>query len=137
MKVLILKGLPASGKSRFSKRFVRQNKGWVRVNRDDLRRMRGEYWVPKQEELITAWERACTIDALDMGYNVVVDSTNLNPHFLKEMKQWLWMVFEDKVEYEEKFFDTPIWLCVLRDLFRKHRVGYKVILRMYNKYLKK
>lgn len=75
MKLLILKGLPASGKSTWAREHCEKNKDWVRVNRDDLRNMRGLYWLPKQEKLITKWEDACLISALESGYNVILDST--------------------------------------------------------------
>ena len=36
MKLLLLKGLPASGKTTFAKELVRKDGNWVRVNKDDL-----------------------------------------------------------------------------------------------------
>ena len=38
-KVLILIGIPGSGKSTWSTEFVKENKDWVRINRDDFRFM--------------------------------------------------------------------------------------------------
>jgi len=38
MKVLILKGLPASGKSTYAKELVAKG-NWKRINKDDLRAM--------------------------------------------------------------------------------------------------
>ena len=49
-KLLILKGLPASGKSTYAKELV--SKGWKRVNKDDLRSMiDGGKWSKKNEEM--------------------------------------------------------------------------------------
>ena len=45
--------------------------------------MRGDYWVPKQEGLITEWEYVCLKAAMENNFNVVYDSTNLNPNTLK------------------------------------------------------
>jgi predicted kinase len=52
--LLILQGPPASGKSTWAKEFVKNNPWYIRVCRDDLRRMRGTYWIPGQEDMITA-----------------------------------------------------------------------------------
>lgn len=43
LKVMFLQGLPGSGKSSFAKNYCIKNKDWVRINRDDLRHMRGKY----------------------------------------------------------------------------------------------
>jgi predicted kinase len=46
-QLIICVGLPASGKSTFSKSWVLEDpKTRVRVCRDDIRRMLGLYWVP-------------------------------------------------------------------------------------------
>src|SRR5207245_9019847 len=51
MKLLLLKGLPASGKSTYAKELVL--KGWKRVNKDDLRAMidNGK-WSHSNEDII-------------------------------------------------------------------------------------
>ena len=85
-KLLILQGIVAAGKSTFAKQFVLDNPTYVRVNRDSLRNMAGKYWEPKREDLITKWELKCVANALDDGYNVVLDATNLNPTYLKKWK---------------------------------------------------
>jgi len=133
MKLLILSGLPGSGKSTFAKKFVSENKDWIRVNRDDLRNMRGEYWIPKQEDLITEMENACAIAAFGKGFNVVLDSTNLDLDRSKaRYKMFLSQFAGLSVEY--KLIDTPIEECIKRDLARPNSVGSKVIERMYNQH---
>lgn len=133
MKLLILSGLPGSGKSTWAKQFVSDNKDWVRVNRDDLRNMRGTYWIPKQEDMITHMEDQCVLAAFRNGLNVVLDSTNLNANrnkarYLKYKESFP----ELTVEY--KFIETPIEECIKRDLVRPNSVGEKVIRDMYSKY---
>lgn len=134
MKLLILSGLPGSGKSTWAKQFVSDNKDWVRVNRDDLRNMRGTYWIPKQEDMITDMEDQCVLSAFRNGLNVVLDSTNLNAdrnksRYLKYKESFP----ELTVEY--KFIETPIEECIKRDLVRPNSVGGKIITRMYEKYI--
>jgi len=135
MKLLILKGLPGSGKTTWAREFVKTNKDWVRINRDDLRNMRGEYWVPKQERIITDWEDNCIRGSLRHGHNVILDATNLNQDRNKARVDGLKAGFPElKVEY--KFFNVPVEECIKRDLIRPNSVGEKVIWGMYNKYLK-
>jgi len=134
MKILILKGLPASGKSTWSKEYVKENKNWVRVNRDDLRNMRGEYWIPKQEDMITKWEDACIRIALEAGNNVILDATNLNQDRNRERVKQLKQIFPNLIA-EYKTFDTPLEECIKRDLKRQASVGESVIRGMYDKYL--
>lgn len=135
MKILILKGLPASGKSTFAKEYVERNKDWVRVNRDDLRNMRGAYWIPKQEDMITDWEHQAVVHALMHGQNVILDATNFNPKYINALKKEVEQNFGTGVTYEEMYFDTSPEECVKRDSKRQNPVGADVIWGMYEKYV--
>lgn len=135
MKILILKGLPASGKSTFAKEYVERNKDWVRVNRDDLRNMRGAYWIPKQEDMITDWEHQAVVHALMHGQNVILDATNFNPKYVNALKKEVEQNFGTGVTYEEMYFDTSPEECVKRDSKRQNPVGADVIWSMYEKYV--
>ena len=130
-KLLILKGLPASGKSTYAKELVA--KGWKRVNKDDLRSMidNGK-WNNKNEDMIIKIEEDIVITYLVEGFKVVVDDTN----FAHEAR---WERIADQVgaDFEIKFFDVPLMECIERDSKRGDKsVGAKVIQRMYDKYLK-
>lgn len=138
-KVTILKGLPASGKSTWAKEQVKYDKNTVIVNRDSLRRMRGEYWIPSQEDMITEWEDDCIVDALNHGHNVIVDATNLNDNrSLARIKTWKNRVNEiTNVSHEFiHFTNVDVDECIRRDANRVESVGKEVIMNMYNKYLK-
>jgi len=137
MKTIFTRGLPGAGKSFWAKEFVTKNQSnWVLVNRDSLRHMRGTYWVPKQEELITQWERSTTLIALQNGFNVIIDATNLNPDYIKSFKQFLKENVVGEIIFETKdFTHISIDECIENDLKRPNSVGEKVIRDMYNKYL--
>ena len=50
-KVLVLKGIPASGKSTYAKQLVKDNPGmYKRINRDDLRHMLDGYKMTNANE---------------------------------------------------------------------------------------
>ena len=75
-KLILPQGIPASGKSTWSKQFVLESPlTRVRVNRDDIRNMLGKYWVPEREELVSKIENESVYHALANGYTVVIDAT--------------------------------------------------------------
>jgi predicted kinase len=136
MKELILTtGLPASGKSTWTKEQLRlfPNK-YKRVNRDSLRLMLdNEQFNPKREAFVTKVQRLLILEALDAGFHVIVDDTNLNPKYRK--------AFEELVKGKAKvvikdFTDAPLERCIEWDLKREASVGKDVIMKMYNDYLK-
>ena len=85
---MFLRGLPASGKSTFAKKYCIENKNWIRVNRDDLRNMRGQYWIPKQEDMISSWEINCILSALEYNKNVIVDATNFKLEKIQDKRMY-------------------------------------------------
>lgn len=134
-KLVILQGIPASGKSTYAKKLVNENPNThVRVCRDDLRRMRGIYLINDQEKMITDWEMNCIICGLNAGLNVVVDATNLNPKTLKRIEDLA--AGKSSIEIEKKLFNTPLEECIARDLKRgEYSVGEAVIKDFYYKYM--
>ncbi len=138
MKIIILQGLPASGKSTYAKKLVNKTfHDTVIVNRDSIRLSLGEYWVPSREKLVSAIEEFMIDEALSREYNVIVDATNLNPKTLKKLEYYK-KEYQAEVKYIH--FKTPLWKCVYRDfkrgLFGGRKVGYKVIKGFYDRYYK-
>ena len=130
----MLKGLPASGKSTYAKELVAKDHNWVRVNKDDLRAMmNGGVFSGKLEKQIVRIERKLAEDALKIGKSVVIDDTNFNPDHEEYFRRLAKMYME---EFEVKFFDTPLEVCIERDNKRANGVGETVIRKMYNQYLK-
>ena len=131
-KLIILKGIPASGKSTWAKQWVEEDpKTRVIVNRDSIRRGLGVYWVPSREGLVSTIEYHMVMIALSNDYNVCLDSTNLNP---KYQLQWIDLVdyYQDEIEYKK--FDISLEEALERDKNREFPVGEKVINQFYNKY---
>lgn len=134
-KLIICKGLPASGKSTWSKEVLVENPDYVRVNRDDIRSMMGErMWSRKFEDIVTSVEHSLIISALGKGYSVIVDDTNLNEKTVEALKS---LIEDEDCEVVEKIFDTPLEECILRDSKRSKPVGENVIRGMYDKYIEK
>ena len=53
-KVLILKGLPGSGKTVYAKEVMNREKDWIRISRDNLRDMLyfGDFSREKEDRLV-------------------------------------------------------------------------------------
>ena len=133
-KLLILVGIPASGKSTFAKQWVEESsKTRIIVNRDSIRRGLGVYWVPTREGLISDLEFKTVETAMDWEYDICLDSTNLNSIYIQ---QWIKLAQKWEYEIEYKKFDISLEEALERDKNREFPVGEKVINQFYNKYCK-
>lgn len=130
---IITKGLPASGKSTWSKAYVSEHQNWIRVNLDDLREeMFSSVFSAKNEKAVVKRQYELIQEAIDNGQNIVVDNTHLNPKSLNKLTSF----FDERgVTYEVKFFDVEVGEAIRRDKDRAKPVGAMVIRRMYNAYL--
>lgn len=139
-KVIFTRGIQGSGKSYWAKQYCLENQDWIRVSRDDLRHMRGKYWLPKQEDLITDFEEACIEFALRRGHNVIIDAMNLNPKTVDKMRTFItgivrvYELGEIEIRFKD-FTNTPLETCIKRDMERPNSIGEKVIRKTYEKYL--
>jgi predicted kinase len=128
------RGLPGSGKSTSAQAYLCDPTN-VRVNRDDIRSsvFGGVGVLAFQEEnLVTQIQRATAGAALDAGYSVIVDDTNLRPKYLRE---WNKFALEHGASFETREFKTPIDVCIARDSARERTVGEDVIRRMASQYM--
>lgn len=134
-KVIICRGLPASGKTTWSKK-----QDAVRVNKDDLRMMIDDgKWSSKREKLILQIRDSIIVKGLRDGRDVIVDDTNLSPKHINRISEVVEAQSQiDGVEYEWKVKDFEIDLheAIKRDLKRERSVGEKVIRDMWNQFIR-
>lgn len=127
-KLIILRGLPASGKSTLAKELVEKSGNAVRVNKDLLREMlHFDKFTGKNEEITIESEKQIAYQNLLLGNNVIVDDTNLN---IKTYQEWIKLAKEMGVQYETINVTTNYEECIKRDLVRTKTVGKHVIMRM-------
>jgi len=134
LKITLAIGIPASGKSTWSKEFVRRNTDYVRVCRDDYRLMLAQSQMldPKGERLVTQLVENAISTAINFKFNVIVDQTNVNIKYLAEMVDFC----QTLADVEFKIFDVPVDLAIERDSKRgAAMVGEEVIKKMYENYL--
>lgn len=133
-KLIICRGLPASGKSTWAKQWVLEDpEHRVRINQDDIRLMLGKYWVPSREKLVQEIQFDAILEALSRGFDVVIDNTNLNKKVLDGFDRLIKTFENYEIEYKD-FFDTPLSVCIERDKNRDLQVTEKVIRSFYNNY---
>jgi predicted kinase len=133
-KLLVLKGLQASGKSTFAAKLTEQ--GWVRTNKDDIRAsLYCGNWKRKDEKQVVRVRNQIVADALLHRKNVVVDDTNLNPVHVKELEQ-IARQYDADFEVNDSFLQVSIEECIKRDLQRPRSVGESVIRDTFHKWIK-
>jgi predicted kinase len=133
-RLIVTRGLPASGKTTFARKL---QPAVVRVNRDDLRRMmHGERLFTQWAEWqVTIVQRAQVEALLRAGFDVCVDDTNLRSRMVRE---WAELAARFGAELEvHDFTDVPLEECLRRDAERPEadRVGEAGIRRMHDRYL--
>lgn len=129
LKITILIGIPASGKSTWSKDYIRNNANTVRVNRDDFRLMlkSAQMTEPKIEDMITTLVDATITQSLLRKCNVLVDATNLKVGYIKSFVE----KFKYSADIDYRVFDISIEKALERDAKREATVGEAVIKKMY------
>ena len=147
-KVIILQGLPASGKSTWARAHVLANPEFIRVNKDELRRMLYAGYRRNTEKHILEVRDSIIKDALRSDKSVIVDDTNFNIYHTNHIEQLVNKINSemsnyygynyDKIIIEKKIFNVDPVECIKRNALRseEERVPEEVIWEMYEKYVK-
>lgn len=86
MKVILTRGLMASGKSTWAKEFIKNHPSYKRISRDDFRHMTNFYDFEQKgsEELVTNLVYTALEQCIKEDYNIILDETNLNDKTMKK-----------------------------------------------------
>ncbi len=134
-------GLPASGKSTWARNQQKNDFSIVLVSKDEIRAMlygKGVVpWSSENERLTEAVRDGIVRASLIRGKSVIVHDTNLGSLHVKRLEQ---IARRYGASFEIKdFTDVSVEECIKRDAGRNASglsVGSKVIMKMYNQYLK-
>lgn len=130
-KLIILKGLPASGKSTKAKEILEASGNAVRLNKDLLRTMlHFDRWTGLNEGVTKDMEKVLAIELLERDKVVIIDDTNLNEGTLDSWKA----LAGDKHTFEVIEMEADWKECLMRDRAREKRVGDHVIIGMARQY---
>ena len=135
-KLIVLQGCPCSGKSTWSKEYIKNNENTIRVCRDDIRLElnNGKYSMDNERE-VSIYEKERIIAGIHSNLDVIIDATNLNP---KTIKQWNDLANDLECDIEFKKFYIPFSEAMVRSKKRKEEGGLyiskKVMLGFYKRY---
>ena len=98
-KIILLRGLPGSGKSTIAKKFLDEHPvDYVRISRDDIRRMLSPIWSQDIEAIVYTIKSSAISNALQRNYNIIVDECHSK------------LKIEDYYGYATKYnADIEIW----------------------------
>lgn len=140
-KVIITRGLPASGKTSWADEFISENPNFVKIEKDAIRKdtrlfKGGEYIHKRGDEGIVIKERDRQIrHALQSGKSVISSDTNLVQKHISQISN---IARQNGAEIEVKsFLDVPIKELIERDQRREDSVGEHVIRKMFHDQVKK
>lgn len=133
-KVIILVGIPGSGKSTWAREFQKEKGSYVRLNRDDYRLMlkNETFCYFKIEEAITIMQNEAIMTALSSKLNVIVDNTHVNLSYINNVVE----LVKHNADISFKVFDTPLEVCIERDSKRLKPVDPEIIKKMYDNFIK-
>lgn len=131
-KILILVGIPGSGKTYWAKQFLMKNSDWVRISRDDLRLMltNKPKVEPKMENMINQVIFNMIDNCLSKKMNVVLDATHLNRNAVKELKE----KYSYMADIDFMVFNTSLKKAIESDKGRDYVVGEHAIKEFYEKF---
>lgn len=129
-EIVILRGIPASGKTTWALSKVGTDKNWERVNKDDIREYLNKPWSKELErKVIEIQDKEIEIQ-LFRGKNVIVDDTNLNPVHEQRIRQKFSFRDGKPTQITVKEFPISRTGAIERDKARAKKVGVPVIDKM-------
>ena len=131
VKLYVLIGLPASGKTTFAKNEFASDKVEI-LSSDEIRKeLFNDETHQANNDIVfsTLYERAKNF--LSAGVSVVIDATSINRF---ERKRVLSHFVDYDIERIAIYFNTPVKVCIERDFLRSRTVGRDVIYKYKRKF---
>lgn len=134
--LIVLRGIPGSGKSTRGEKIVASLPNTVKVCRDDIRyTLFGKYvgLSRAEENRVSECEAHLVNTAIGKGQNVVIDAMHLNPRYVLK---WDELARNSDYEFIVAPVEIPISVAIARDSRRSRVVGEDVIRQIAKRWLK-
>ena len=142
MKAIICAGISGSGKSTFASELCKTDKSYWESNRDTIRKTliesdgkdrKWSNWNWKRESEVSKIQNDGITNAKEYGWNLIISDTNLNETYRNTLIEKLEY---EGYEVEVKLFPIDFDEAVKRDLSRTNPVGYNIIAKQYESYIR-
>lgn len=128
MKMILMQGIPASGKSTYAKQYIKEHEDCVRICRDDLRLMFGQSFSHPIERMVKLTADTAVIEALKLGHDVIIDETNI---IEKTITHWKEIAKHYGAEVEIKYMHISLEEALTRNACRTPNVSDDVVKYFY------
>lgn len=125
-KLIVLSGLPGSGKSYYCMLLRGYDSNVIVVSRDKIRKMwERTFGIVDDVQLTRDMIHNASL-AMATGRTVAIDAMNLHPH---DRLRWETLAWSFGYELEWMELKTPVEVCIERDSKREEPVGRKRIMQ--------
>jgi predicted kinase len=133
--LILLIGLPGSGKSTWAAQFVAQRPGYRWVSTDDIRqRLYGDAaeqgdWLQIWQAVVQDWQTSADAVAQGLLQGVVYDATNVRRRYRRSA-----IAIARQCGFTHltaHWFDLPLEVCLQRNRQRSRQVPEEIVLRMH------
>jgi predicted kinase len=130
-KLIILCGIPGSGKTYYAERYVKTNPDTIHLSSDAIRKeLWGDEATQGDNNQVFSLMQSRAIEALNNGQSVVYDATSIT----RKDRSYIISLCPKFVHIECHVIWAPIETCIERDAVRERTVGKEVIDRMLKRF---
>lgn len=129
--LVMLCGLPGSGKSTFAKKYISMHPGTIHLSSDAIRKeLWGDEAVQGDNSQVFTLMQSRAVEALNDGKSVVYDATNIT----RKDRAGIIASCPKFAQIDVYIIWAPIAMCIERDANRERTVGREVIDRMVKRF---
>ena len=130
-KLIILCGIPGSGKSTYAKTYMERNYNMIHLSSDEIRKeLYGDENIQGNPGEVFTLMQKRAIEALNNGNDVIYDATNIT----RKDRAGIIGICPKFAKIECHIIWAPIEVCIQRDAERDRTVGKEVIDRMLKRF---
>ena len=130
-KLIILCGIPGSGKTTYAKNYIERNLNAIHLSSDAIRKeLYGDENIQGNPSDVFSLMQKRAIESLNNGYKVLYDATNIT----RKDRAGIISICPKFAQIECHIIWAPIEVCIERDAARDRTVGTEVIDRMLKRF---
>ena len=130
-KLILLVGIPGSGKTHYAKEYVKHHDNVVHLSSDSIRKeLWGDEAIQGDNNEVFSLMQSRAVEALNNGQDVIYDCTNIT----RKERACIISACPKFVKIEAHIIWAPIEDCIRRDAARERTVGKEVIDKMLKRF---